>query len=122
MLPSIRRINLAFPGYGRDARKALESARFCRQVLESKNLFSQYYQPPSGVHLKLLACDIILETCGVEYIKHRRDTSRTSHGLDYLNTGESYQQTLIYDHYLERFRIDGIGDLLEMPSRSGWYA
>jgi hypothetical protein len=121
MLPSVRRINLAFPGYGREVRQALESPSVCRQVLESKNLFSQYYSPPSGIHLRLLACDVILETCGIEYIKHRKDTFRVSYGLDYLNTGESYQQTLMYDHHLEKFRIDSIGDLIEMESRSGWY-
>ena len=121
MLPSIERINLAFPGYGKEVRKALESPRFCRQVLESKDLFNQYYCPPSRIHLRLLACDIILQTCGIEYIRHRDDTCRVNYGLDFLNVGESYQRTLMYDYRLEKFRIDNLGDILEMPSKLGWY-
>jgi hypothetical protein len=40
---------------------------------------------------------------GVEYIAHRDDTSWRSHGLQYVNTGDTYSATVVYDWHTGRF-------------------
>lgn len=54
----------------------------------------------------------VLAGHGVEYIRDKRG------GISYVNMGDSYAPTVIYDHSARRFRFTSIGDLIEaMPHR-----
>jgi len=58
--------------------------------------------------------DHVCETYGVEYIPSRQDNwTDGAAGLEYLNTGETYEVTVIYDLRSSAWRIDNWGDIVE---------
>lgn len=62
----------------------------------------------------------VLAGHGVEYIRDARDgiESPNVYGIEYVNMGDSYAPTVIYDHSARRFRFTSLGDLIEaMPHR-----
>lgn len=70
--------------------------------------------------LRNMPVDELLETAnellygyGVEYIRHKDDTWRDRYGLEYVNTGGSYDTTIIWDHKRERMIIGSWGDIVE---------
>ncbi len=56
----------------------------------------------------------ILGGFGVEYIQHPRETSL---GLAYINMGDTYEDTIMYDYYTDRFLVGSWGDWVEMRER-----
>lgn len=112
-LPSVKSLESAFPGYGKELRKCLES------VSHSEIIADQYIQTchhrPDGISIILSACDLIAETCGVEYIQCKKDGFYIGeqYGLSYLNTGETYATTLIYDHRTDNYRVCDWGTIVE---------
>jgi hypothetical protein len=57
--------------------------------------------------------DKILGTYGVEYVRSRQDSIWTPYGLEYLNTGDLYDPTLIFNHDSGRFCIAAPADFIE---------
>lgn len=57
---------------------------------------------------------------GIEYIESQQDTMRHREGLSYVNMGDTYDTTLIYDHKTGRFYVGAWGDWVERyPKRFG---
>lgn len=75
------------------------------------------YHMPARYERCLAALDELCQTHGVEYIPNPKDTSQTFRGYSYLNTGESYAATLVYNHVSGRFSVNSWGDIVE---RKGW--
>ena len=120
MLPSIKRLESAFPGHGKAIRQALESTQFCRQHPAGAARIAECYHPPSIVDLKLTVVNSMTEGHGVEYIAHRDDTLHGSiYGLDYVNQGKTYATTIIFDHKSNRFILGDWGSIVER--REGQY-
>lgn len=73
----------------------------------------------SNCHLsqKLGLLNRLLEMHGIEYAAHRRDSFARSYGLEYLNAGDTYAGTVIYDHSTGRFHVATVGDFLECPRK-----
>lgn len=82
-----------------------------RKVLASNN----------NVYAKMQAADDILEGFGVEYIKHKDDDYCKTLGLEYINMGDSYKPTLIYDYRKQRFLFSTPGDILETEKKLNCY-
>lgn len=117
MLPSIKTLDSAFPGYGKDLRQVLEMNRSqLAQHPAGAARIAECYHPPKTYDVRLHVLDSIAETCGVEYIEHEDDTFHTVYGLDYLNTGDSYTRTIIYDHSKGRYIVAAWGDIVERHS------
>jgi hypothetical protein len=57
--------------------------------------------------------DRALETSGIEYIPSNEDTSYSAYGLEYLNTGDTYTATVIYDRGEGKWMITSWGDVVE---------
>ena len=58
---------------------------------------------------------------GIEYIESQQDTMRHREGLSYVNMGDTYDTTLIYDHATGRFYVGAWGDWVERyPKRFGF--
>jgi hypothetical protein len=113
-LPSIRTLETAFPGKGKELRQALEMTKAqLKQHPAGERRWRECYNPPSCYDLRLHVLDSIAETCGVEYIAHKDDTFHEVHGLEYLNTGETYTPTIVYDHSRKRYRVSSWGDIVE---------
>ena len=61
----------------------------------------------------LKVCSGILESCGVEYLPHKKDTFSDSYGISFVNSGDMYTNTVIYDHNSMSFKIACTGDIIE---------
>jgi len=75
--------------------------------------------------LKRMSTDELLEAAntlvggyGVEYIRHRSDTMRERHGLEYVNVGSTYATTFVWDHHRARLVIGSWGDIVERAPES----
>ena len=53
----------------------------------------------------------------VEYIESREDTMYTRKGLSYVNTGDSYATTLVYDHKTHKFSVAPWAAIVERQPR-----
>jgi hypothetical protein len=98
-LPSIRTIQLGFPSLSKNEVKSF------RQILE------RFCGNPPKCLEKL---NTILEAYGVEVTQESEIISyRDFYGIEYVNMGESYTTTVIYDYRKERFYITSWGDYVE---------
>ena len=61
--------------------------------------------------------DRLLNGNGVEYIQSHADTMRSQDGLSYVNMGDTYDTTLLYDHKTGRFSVGSWGDIVERQPR-----
>ena len=62
--------------------------------------------------------DELMDGNGVEYIDSHADTMRSQDGLSYVNMGDTYDSTLLYDHKTGRFSVGSWGDIVEkQPAR-----
>jgi hypothetical protein len=55
---------------------------------------------------------------GVEIIRSRHDTCERFNGISYLNAGDTYAATIMYDHGRRMWMLGCIGDILENPRQS----
>lgn len=79
---------------------------------EKYNLdFPSYIWHYKGYQIILHCVDVVLDTCGVEYIQHPEDGS-TEILAEYCNTGDTYAVTVLYDCEEQEFLFVSWG---------GWY-
>ena len=66
----------------------------------------------------LKAVSILLDGYGVEYLPSKLDTHGHGRGLEYVNMGDSYKPTILYDCLIKRFICASWGDIVESePAR-----
>lgn len=74
----------------------------------------QCFNMPSKLELKLEAINEILEGFGIEYIEPRIEESYTDpQGLSYINLGDSYINTVMFNHATGKFMYSSWGDIVE---------
>lgn len=112
-LPSIRTLESAFPGHGRALRRLPEDNRAVREHPAAVARRQECLHPPSLLDQRLHALNAEAETHGVEYIAHCDDSWRETLGLKYLNTGDTYTPTLLFDHLRGSWRVCSWGDVVE---------
>lgn len=78
-----------------------------------KKWVDQCYNMPSKLELKLEAINEILEGYGVEYIESTSDNFDSPEGLSYINLGDTYTPTVIFDHGSNKFKYCSYGDIIE---------
>lgn len=85
---------------------------------EGKSL--KYFMQAGQLQAALDYADELLGGSGIEYIESQQDTMRRREGLSYVNMGDTYDTTLIYDHKTGRFYVGAWGDWVERyPKRFG---
>jgi hypothetical protein len=116
MLPSIKTLETAFPGHGKELRQALEMKRFqLAQHPAGAARIAECYHHLYTYELRLCVLNAVAGTCGVEYIGHRNDTFTEWHGFNYLNVGDPYIPTII--RFADgRYRVACYGDIVERHS------
>lgn len=57
------------------------------------------------------------KTHGLEYIRHKDDTMHDVFGLDYLNTGDPYYTTIMFNHLTGTFQVGAWGDIVEASNK-----
>lgn len=112
-LPSIKTLDSAFPGKGRELRKLLESAAAVKRHPAAIRRREDCLHAPSLHDLRLHALNSEAETFGVEYIAHKDDSCRETLGLEYLNAGDTYTTTIMFDHARGFWRVCSWGDVVE---------
>jgi hypothetical protein len=65
----------------------------------------------------LTAADKMMDGFGVEYIASAHDTMRTPDGLEFVNMGDTYNETLVYDHGKGKYVVTSWGDIVESDMR-----
>lgn len=118
-LPSIKTLDSAFPGKGKELRRALEMRRseLAAHPAGAARI-AECFHPPKTYDVRLHVLNAIAETCGVEYTSHAEDSFYSPRGFDYLNTGDTYAATILYFHETGRYRVSSWGDEVEAhPSR-----
>ena len=66
----------------------------------------------------LKTVSVLLHGYGVEYVSSRLDTYSKVVGLEYVNMGDSYKPTILYDCLIKRFICSSWGDIVESePAR-----
>jgi hypothetical protein len=71
------------------------------------------YNPASYAENILQHVSDLLDCCGVEYLHSDNDSWNIPAGYSYVNTGETYDLTLMYDHKKRRFLVSSWGDIAE---------
>jgi hypothetical protein len=72
------------------------------------------------VELMLECLDLVLKTCGIEYLEDKEDTQHERMGISYLNTGDTYTPTVIHDWRKSVTLISDWGTIVENnPKRFG---
>ena len=61
----------------------------------------------------LKAVSVLLHGYGVEYFPSRQDTHGRGVGLEYVNMGDSYAPTILYDCRTKQFICTSWGDVVE---------
>jgi len=72
----------------------------------------------------LTAADEILQKAGlshgVEYIGHSDDSQHEVWGIEYVNMGDTYRVTLLFDHYRNQFDVCSWGDIVETAAEGAY--
>jgi len=107
--PAARRKN---PASSRPSVKMLSQVVTPAEAKELRSMME--YTGPAGV---LRAASRMMDGFDVEYIRSRNDTMRTPDGLDFVNMGDTYDLTLIYDHGKGKYVVSSWGDIVEADMR-----
>ncbi len=112
--PSIKKLEEAFPGKGKELRRILEMKRseLLLHPAGEARVRDCYHSPPTS-DIRMHVLDSAAETCGVEYIASRKDTYTEFHGIDYLNTGDAYALTIVRSCKTGSYRVSSWGDIVE---------
>lgn len=109
-LPSIKTLERAFPGKGKELRRLLENEAAVRAHPAAIELARQCYNPPDLHYSRMHALNAVAETYGVEYIPAGHNAK--SPGFEYLNTGDTYCPTIVrFDS--GRYAVTSWGDIVE---------
>jgi hypothetical protein len=109
MTPSIKALETAFPGKGKQLRELLTSADAVRNHPAAIERERTAYHPHALSTLRLEALNAVLETYGVEHIP--AGIGAKSPAIDYCNTGDTYAVTSLRVN--GRYRIGSWGDIVE---------
>jgi hypothetical protein len=114
MLPSVKTLDSAFPGKGRELRWALKaSAKQLAKHPAGAARIAECYHPPKVYDVRLHVLNAIADCHGVEYIAHKDDSFTESKGYDYLNTGDSCVATIVRSCRTGNYRVACWGDIVE---------
>jgi hypothetical protein len=100
------------PASSRPSVKTLSQIVTPAEAKELRNMME--YTAPAGV---LRAADRMMDGFGVAYFHSRKETARTPDGIDFVNMGDTYDLTLVYDHNKGKYVVTSWGDIVEADMR-----
>jgi hypothetical protein len=110
-LPSIKTLDAAFPGKGKEIRMLLEKKTRTTSYEDVHSWIEQCWHRPKYSERLMLALNEIIEGHGVEVIWG--PDSETWPEAAYVNTGDYYNATLMYDCRDHRVRVTTVADFVE---------
>lgn len=111
MKPSIKTLERAFPGHGKTARLLLTSEKAVREHPAAIARELECYNPPTLGDLRMTALNAELEMFGVEYVQG--NGTHRSPSFEYLNSGDTYDTTIVRFLNPVRYRVTSWGDIVE---------
>lgn len=108
--PSLKRLETAFPGKGKELRALLKGEVKTRTYKSVQALEASCYCPPGYVQRLMTAVNEIIEGYGVEGLWRGGHTVVA----DYINMGDTYDTTIVYKHDTDTVLITSYGDFVEV--------
>lgn len=109
MRPSVKTLESAFPGKGKELRKLLTDNDAVNKSEAVQQWVKQCYNPPAMSEKRMLALNECLEGYGVECT---RGNSEHSPSFEYINMGDTYNTTIVRFED-GRYRVTCWGDIVE---------
>ena len=78
-----------------------------------RHVLSRGPRSDAEINDTLQTVSVLLQGYGVEYLPSRQDTHGKAAGLEYVNMGETYAATILYDCLHKRFICASWGDIME---------
>jgi hypothetical protein len=122
-IPSVDRIE-AVTGYDRDTaiqlRRILDGRDDPESFTKVARWVNQCFNRPSDVELKLAACDAVMDAHGIESLRSEDVWDRRWQDTvaSYVNVGDSYYGTILYDVERGVFYATSTGDWIETAERN----
>lgn len=114
--PTYERLEAAFPGKGRELKKVMTGDIDPKEYSDVLDWLEQCHGLPKRVELVMCALNQIIEGHGVEAIfgdrVHWPD-------LEYVNMGDAYTTTLMYDHIDGNYLLTSYGNWIEWRESTG---
>ena len=115
-IPSVKRLEANFPGKGKKLRKLMEVPSRADDCQTVKEWIAMCLRPPSAISKLMCALDEVLDGFVVECLF---GDSIEFPDMEYVNLGDAYNTTIIYDHITLTFKIQSWGDWVEVAERAG---
>lgn len=113
----LERLEEAFPGKGQLIVDVIRYETAPQTYATVADLLGTRYCRPNPVELQMLAINEILGGYGVEAIF--RDGGRISPDMEYVNMGDPYNATVVYDYIDGKFIVTAWGDWIEHAEKQG---
>lgn len=110
MKPSVKTLEKAFPGKGKELRRALESLAYCESFPAVSDWIRSCYNRPKSGEIRMAALNAILEGHGIEHIGPGHNTN--SPGFSYVNMGDTYTTTIVRFN-AGHYRVADWGSIVE---------
>lgn len=110
-VPSVKTLHPVFGDRSQEARDLLKEDRNPEDYKSVKQWIKQCHHKPRKTELLMEALNEVAGTCGVEPIWLEDDITWPT--FDYLNTGDSYATTLIFNRVDMTVQVTSVGDLME---------
>lgn len=108
--PSIKKILQAFPHLDRKTAAAVKLA-----MIEDQPAPARWYTTGRKIDRQMHAINALIEGHGIEHAPAEKGP-----GFDYVNMGDTYAATIVYDYKTGRFSVTTVGDVIERnPRRFG---
>lgn len=114
-LPSIKTLEAAFPTKGKEIRELLEGKRKTKDYASVQEWLKSCYNMPRYEERLMGALNEILEGHGTEAIYGKE--SETWPIAEYVNMGDTYTATMLYDYDKEKVVVTSWGDWVERSER-----
>jgi hypothetical protein len=109
-MPTLKELEDAFPGKGDELLKLINGDYDPEQYATVANWIRQCYNRPNDTELVMKAIDEVIEGYGTEAIFG--DDPRWP-DLEYVNMGDPYVTTIMYDYRTDEYIVGCWGDWLE---------
>jgi len=112
MAPSVKTIAMYWPDKAKEIRGIIDGSIDPMTYSKVDQWVRQCYNRPSTHELQLEAINQVLEGYGTEALDENTSWFPQPH-YSYVNMGDTYTPTVVYDHEKDRFLITDWGTLAE---------
>lgn len=118
MAPSKQKLTEAFGDCGKDLRNIITGQRSPMTCPRTEEWVHSCYNPPNPRELQMNALDEIMVGFGVEAIRSG-PSSDDKIIATYVNMGDTYNTTIVYNYDTDQFEITSWGDWVEWAEKKG---